>query len=93
MKAKCLQISWHHIEKDGSDKPVPHPILSLDSCCSNRFVTAGTDKSVKIWELEQPAEGTEDAAGIRFIAAIRRHSGAVNCARFSRDGMYIAWLL
>ncbi|KAI9097144.1 WD40-repeat-containing domain protein [Phlyctochytrium arcticum] len=79
MRVKTLQILWH-------DKK---PIFSVDfqKGSDGRLATAGGDHNVRIWKLVQKAN---EPPTIEFLSSLTRHTGAVNCVRWSPDGTVLA---
>eukprot|EP00039_Didymoeca_costata_P033217 m.41343 g.41343 ORF g.41343 m.41343 type:complete len:617 (-) comp9756_c0_seq2:46-1896(-) len=94
MKGKTYEFMWHWDELSNA----PTPICSIDVQPTNgkrkdirRMATGGGDNSVKIWKIEQGSGGNEDASPeISFLSSLIRHSGAVNCVRFSPNGKWLA---
>ena len=69
------------------------PIFSVDvHPDGTRFATAGNDHRIKLWSLrpcvDEAAE--KDDAAPRLLATLSGHLGAVNCARWSPDGRFLA---
>lgn len=77
MKAKTLQIIWH-----GKD-----PVLSLDFHCSGILATAGSDKEIKLWEIEVDEDGLPK---VTYHSSLSHHNAAINIARFSPSGDLLA---
>src|SRR5262249_35145971 len=75
-------------------KPLFHEpysaILAAEfSSDGRRVVTAGSDRTARVWRL--PADGANDAAPASATPiAVLGHAGGVNAAAFSSDGASIA---
>lgn len=77
MNATTLTIHWHN-----DTQPVysvefqPHNSSGL-----TRLVTAGGDNNVRIWQLE---------TNVEYLSTLRKHTQAVNTARFNPNGDILA---
>ena len=69
------------------------PIFSVDvHPDGTRFATAGQDGTIKIWALAPVLDkaSEQDESVPRLLATLSGHEGAVNCARWSPDGRFLA---
>ena len=69
------------------------PIFSVDvHPDGTRFATAGQDHAIKIWALAPVLDeaSEQDDSVPRLLATLSGHEGAVNCARWSPDGRFLA---
>jgi chromatin assembly factor 1 subunit B len=86
VKAKTLTLHWH----EGASaiytiaaQPNKPGEKSL------RLVTGAGDNNVRIWEFEYN-ENKDDIQGIKYLSSISKHTQAVNCVRFNKDGKLLA---
>ena len=74
MNASTLTIHWHNDTQ---------PIYAVDfQPGTDRLATAGGDNNVRMWSL--------NAAEVRYLSTLRKHTQAVNVVRFSPDGSLLA---
>ncbi|KAJ3174674.1 hypothetical protein HK101_010869, partial [Irineochytrium annulatum] len=85
------QIVWH----------AKHPVFSVDFEPANdedeggRLATCGGDHNVRLWRLQRitATDSTnpyQRNARVEFLANLNRHSGGVNCVRWSPKGSILA---
>lgn len=94
MNAHTLTVHWHD-----ENQPVysvhfqPNNFSSSDSTRSARLVTTGGDNNIRVWELEHDVKGSsksEAPVSIRYLSTLKKHTQAVNVARFNVNGDKIA---
>ena len=76
-----MQIHWH-------DK---QPVFSVDfhpTDHSGLFVSGGGDGNVRFWKLSK-----DDSNTVQYLKTLSRHSGAVNCVRFSPTGINLCIMI
>lgn len=55
-----------------------------------RLASAGADNTIKLWQVSHSAENHAEGTAIKFLSELTRHTGTVNCVRFSPDGTKLA---
>src|SRR5688572_21464831 len=56
----------------------------------NTFVTGGGDHAIRLWDFPSVLEERDPEAMYDPLAVMKRHEGAVNCVRFSPNGVTLA---
>lgn len=80
MHAKALEISWH-------DATSVWSIDCAHSLGSTRLVTAGGDKTARVWRLRATATPQPE---VEWVCDLKAHTSTVNVARFAPGGGLIA---
>lgn len=82
-----------HVDKPSWVSHGGQPIFSIDvHPDGSRFATAGQDHQVKLWALKPVVniEAERDESEPQLLATLGGHLGAVNCVRWSVDGVLLA---
>jgi len=82
-----------HVDKPSWVTHDGQPIFSIDvHPDGTRFATAGQDHHVKLWALKPvvDAAAERDESEPQLLATLGGHMGAVNCVRWSGDGVLLA---
>ena len=90
---QAFDFEMVHLSKPQWVSHDEQPIFSVDvHPDGQRFATAGNDNRVKLWALQPCIDESAEADGgrPRLLATLCGHHGAVNCARWSPSGRYLA---
>lgn len=105
MDAHTLTVHWHDENQPVySVHFQPNHFHSKDATKSARLVTTGGDNNIRVWELEDvsdssnkysetvPKESSKSdvPVSIRYLSTLKKHTQAVNVARFNQKGDRIA---
>lgn len=87
MDSTTIAIHWHDENQ---------PIYTADfqparSGHSTRLATGGGDNNVRVWAIHPPTDSTNAKdATITYLSTLRKHTQAVNAARFDASGSRLA---